>query len=168
MRNRSVINGNANKVLLRSLNALSYSCRYLSSTSHTITNDTILVTHHDDRSESKRTASLGYLCYSIDCHETILEFKIIGGCDSITCYCHDALLEFKATSTSGLGQRSEEHTSELQSRQYLVCRLLLEKKTITPTYAFDSLTSARPILPQAHDCTVRRIISAKRLVSADV
>src|SRR3712207_7557459 len=27
--------------------------------------------------------------------------------------------------------RSEEHTSELQSRQYLVCRLLLEKKTKT-------------------------------------
>src|SRR3712207_6929889 len=27
-------------------------------------------------------------------------------------------------------QRSEEHTSELQSRQYLVCRLLLEKKQI--------------------------------------
>src|SRR3712207_8436821 len=26
-------------------------------------------------------------------------------------------------------KRSEEHTSELQSRQYLVCRLLLEKKT---------------------------------------
>src|SRR3712207_8472774 len=31
------------------------------------------------------------------------------------------------------GQRSEEHTSELQSRQYLVCRLLLEKKKITLT-----------------------------------
>src|SRR3712207_7189922 len=29
-----------------------------------------------------------------------------------------------------LGRRSEEHTSELQSRQYLVCRLLLEKKKI--------------------------------------
>src|SRR5258707_9495297 len=27
-----------------------------------------------------------------------------------------------------VAQRSEEHTSELQSRQYLVCRLLLEKK----------------------------------------
>src|SRR3712207_8240248 len=27
------------------------------------------------------------------------------------------------------GSRSEEHTSELQSRQYLVCRLLLEKQT---------------------------------------
>src|SRR3712207_7761229 len=30
-----------------------------------------------------------------------------------------------------LVQRSEEHTSELQSRQYLVCRLLLEKKKIS-------------------------------------
>src|SRR3712207_8593297 len=30
-----------------------------------------------------------------------------------------------------LGERSEEHTSELQSRQYLVCRLLLEKKNKT-------------------------------------
>src|SRR3712207_8251038 len=29
-----------------------------------------------------------------------------------------------------LPRRSEEHTSELQSRQYLVCRLLLEKKKI--------------------------------------
>src|SRR3712207_7442283 len=30
--------------------------------------------------------------------------------------------------TVEVGPRSEEHTSELQSRQYLVCRLLLEKK----------------------------------------
>src|SRR3712207_8036320 len=29
-------------------------------------------------------------------------------------------------------RRSEEHTSELQSRQYLVCPLLLEKKTTSP------------------------------------
>src|SRR3712207_9320549 len=29
-----------------------------------------------------------------------------------------------------LRERSEEHTSELQSRQYLVCRLLLEKKKL--------------------------------------
>src|SRR3712207_6966584 len=34
--------------------------------------------------------------------------------------------------------RSEEHTSELQSRQYLVCRLLLEKKTL-PNKPFLSL-----------------------------
>src|SRR3712207_8315056 len=32
------------------------------------------------------------------------------------------------TPTSDLRERSEEHTSELQSRQYLVCSLLLEKK----------------------------------------
>src|SRR3712207_8186555 len=32
-------------------------------------------------------------------------------------------------SAPGGPARSEEHTSELQSRQYLVCRLLLEKKT---------------------------------------
>src|SRR3712207_8167885 len=31
-------------------------------------------------------------------------------------------------------QRSEEHTSELQSRQYLVCRLLLEKKNHPSSY----------------------------------
>src|SRR3712207_8812383 len=30
--------------------------------------------------------------------------------------------------------RSEEHTSELQSRQYLVCRLLLEKKKTNTTH----------------------------------
>src|SRR5476651_2746989 len=36
-----------------------------------------------------------------------------------------------AAGTSGKdSSRSEEHTSELQSRQYLVCRLLLEKKKI--------------------------------------
>src|SRR3712207_7544180 len=33
-----------------------------------------------------------------------------------------------------LGFRSEEHTSELQSRQYLVCRLLLEKKNKNYTH----------------------------------
>src|SRR3712207_7471960 len=32
--------------------------------------------------------------------------------------------------SGGLRPRSEEHTSELQSRQYLVCRLLLEKKIL--------------------------------------
>src|SRR3712207_8735823 len=35
--------------------------------------------------------------------------------------------------------RSEEHTSELQSRQYLVCRLLLEKKT---PYHYQHMLSA--------------------------
>src|SRR3712207_8027120 len=34
----------------------------------------------------------------------------------------------RSTKRKPLTSRSEEHTSELQSRQYLVCRLLLEKK----------------------------------------
>src|SRR2546429_6259236 len=43
---------------------------------------------------------------------------------------------------SGLADRSEEHTSELQSRLHLVCRLLLEKKKKT--------NSTRHRLPTAH------------------
>src|SRR5437879_7560261 len=44
-------------------------------------------------------------------------------------------------------ERSEEHTSELQSPMYLVCRLLLEKKKDGPTtLQFTSLTAA------AHNC----------------
>src|SRR5258707_9479927 len=39
------------------------------------------------------------------------------------------------------GERSEEHTSELQSRQYLVCRLLLEKKKKKKKQAFYERTS---------------------------
>src|SRR3712207_8382149 len=35
---------------------------------------------------------------------------------------------FLIQDAAGASKRSEEHTSELQSRQYLVCRLLLEKK----------------------------------------
>src|SRR3712207_7539397 len=43
------------------------------------------------------------------------------------------------------GFRSEEHTSELQSRQYLVCRLLLEKKkhTFIHTYQQSTTTPVR-------------------------
>src|SRR3712207_7692088 len=46
----------------------------------------------------------------------------------------------RTTTAPGPGQfgspRSEEHTSELQSRQYLVCRLLLEKKKIETFFGF--------------------------------
>src|SRR2546428_4569275 len=38
--------------------------------------------------------------------------------------------------------RSEEHTSELQSRSDLVCRLLLEKKKIYPVLAITGITAA--------------------------
>src|SRR5947209_16254472 len=41
----------------------------------------------------------------------------------------------RAASRSPPARRSEEHTSELQSRQYLVCRLLLEKKNCEANFA---------------------------------
>src|SRR3712207_8894635 len=52
-----------------------------------------------------------------------------------SCLTHSAILLLPAfllfqllPTLLGCHRRSEEHTSELQSRQYLVCRLLLEKK----------------------------------------
>src|SRR3712207_7381786 len=39
-----------------------------------------------------------------------------------------SMLPVAESAPAGRAARSEEHTSELQSRQYLVCRLLLEKK----------------------------------------
>src|SRR3712207_8763427 len=46
-----------------------------------------------------------------------------------------------ATDAATRSMRSEEHTSELQSRQYLVCRLLLPKKHLTTS----SLQNTRKI-----------------------
>src|SRR3712207_8929607 len=47
-----------------------------------------------------------------------------------------------ACASTPTAERSEEHTSELQSRQYLVCRLLLEKKKKHPQhYHFTSSPS---------------------------
>src|SRR5258707_6075049 len=44
---------------------------------------------------------------------------------------------------SSRSRRSEEHTSELQSRQYLVCRLLLEKKKKKKIHNITQLTTTR-------------------------
>src|SRR5258707_10270118 len=53
--------------------------------------------------------------------------------------------KYSASTTSkefGWVMRSEEHTSELQSRQYLVCRLLLEKKKNSLDHDFAPLQFA--------------------------
>src|SRR3712207_7652590 len=47
---------------------------------------------------------------------------------AFTFWLNDRTLYYRFVATLMLMARSEEHTSELQSRQYLVCRLLLEKK----------------------------------------
>src|SRR6266496_2817530 len=51
------------------------------------------------------------------------------------------------------GGRSEEHTSELQSRRDLVCRLLLEKKKRMRTWL---LLSASPFRQQVRDALLQR------------
>src|SRR2546430_13299421 len=48
--------------------------------------------------------------------------------------------------------RSEEHTSELQSQSNLVCRLLLEKKKITPRRTHLHGSTTHSVSPP-HDCT---------------
>src|SRR3712207_7881494 len=55
------------------------------------------------------------------------------GAASVRLCCQPAVPVQRTTSTRTAAPtaRSEEHTSELQSRQYLVCRLLLEKKHLT-------------------------------------
>src|SRR5438445_8404890 len=75
-------------------------------------------------------------------HETIVlpkrlvtvTFVICGGTRSATAVDHER------------HGRSEEHTSELQSRQYLVCRLLLEKKKNNRLCNVPALYDARKIL----------------------
>src|SRR5258707_14715580 len=54
-----------------------------------------------------------------------------GGCSGLVCTGASKEVSnrnFPVIAISSATSRSEEHTSELQSRQYLVCRLLLEKK----------------------------------------
>src|SRR3712207_8824449 len=57
----------------------------------------------------------------------IIDDHNAAGCRRVAVPAHLQLVH-QPTSPSGSCQRSEEHTSELQSRQYLVCRLLLEKQ----------------------------------------
>src|SRR5258707_7118580 len=53
-------------------------------------------------------------------------WKIFGGTSGAS----ESALAGSRSAMTAPARRSEEHTSELQSRQYLVCRLLLEKKNI--------------------------------------
>src|SRR2546422_1887604 len=59
------------------------------------------------------------------------------------------------TPRSGAPPRSEEHTSELQSRLHLVCRLLLEKKKIQAPQPTTLKNSPRRIRPHRTVCPMR-------------
>src|SRR3712207_7865564 len=71
------------------------------------------------------------LAYAMRYHETdnICQLYLGDGAISTGAFHESANL-------AGLWGRSEEHTSELQSRQYLVCRLLLEKKKKDTNFKF--------------------------------
>src|ERR1017187_7212735 len=65
--------------------------------------------------------------------------------------------------------RSEEHTSELQSPMYLVCRLLLEKKknsTPIPQLLVDPGTTVRVTLTVVISCPAQRAMKSTRGLSA--
>src|SRR2546429_6525314 len=59
------------------------------------------------------------------------------------------LCVFNRRSFFGFGERSEEHTSELQSRLHLVCRLLLEKKKTRTRTIY---CTSRHLSTLRHDC----------------
>src|SRR3712207_9486356 len=62
------------------------------------------------------------------CEESQIPHKVVRGSGHKTGPQTGAWMLPQGLWPLGLCTRSEEHTSELQSRQYLVCRLLLEKK----------------------------------------
>src|SRR3712207_8710583 len=78
------------------------------------------------RSEPGRGVDRGYVCQGRDRASAVDVARRPWECDD---------LENGGPTPGRPGRhqnaRSEEHTSELQSRQYLVCRLLLEKKKFT-------------------------------------
>src|SRR5437762_7327281 len=66
-----------------------------------------------------------------------------------------------ASGPPGHSDRSEEHTSELQSPMYLVCRLLLEKKKnrAQNPHTSDDLRPAPPSYPKVHRVFVLRFLT---------
>src|SRR3712207_8271662 len=63
--------------------------------------------------------------FAVNCTHLGCPVRWIQDASLFLCPCHGGVFYSDGRVAGG---RSEEHTSELQSRQYLVCRLLLEKK----------------------------------------
>src|SRR6202521_1704026 len=61
------------------------------------------------------------------------------------------------------GIRSEEHTSELQSPQNLVCRLLLEKKNVLPPIQEQALRARSPFLTPPYQPAIRPVCKSSRM-----
>src|SRR5437870_8012506 len=81
--------------------------------------------------------------------QVVVEESVVGDLQKAT---HD--LDAVPVEAKSAGVRSEEHTSELQSRGHLVCRLLLEKKKIKQTEKQPSIRSRHDIvgIRAHHEC----------------
>src|SRR3712207_8582595 len=86
-------------------------------------------------------------------YTTLFRSHVGSGCLSICCFriqrirnCCLFSCRFRIMHVGNNDLRSEEHTSELQSRQYLVCRLLLEKKNPLYLYTFSYSLKSLPCL----------------------
>src|SRR5207244_11240622 len=70
----------------------------------------------------------------VDCHRNGVDHMIVRGYEgevkdrAVTADMIELRVKLLRRDNASLNQRSEEHTSELQSPDHLVCRLLLEKK----------------------------------------
>src|SRR2546423_9754268 len=78
-------------------------------------------------------------------YTTLFRSPPVDGPMTGTGYAMAALDQVPPADGPGDGERSEEHTSELQSLAYLVCRLLLEKKK-RPTYVPHHRSRRQPCL----------------------
>src|SRR3712207_8444327 len=90
--------------------------------------------------------------YTLSLHDALPIYQARKLCERLLAYASPLELyaeEIDTYSGRHLGNflRSEEHTSELQSRQYLVCRLLLEKKKISQIYTPSSLYPSIILFP---------------------
>src|SRR3712207_8809989 len=72
-----------------------------------------------------------YIVVAIDKNALFVPHRVIESVDRNVHILHEERIDEVGQLWAKESFRSEEHTSELQSRQYLVCRLLLEKKNRT-------------------------------------
>src|SRR5690554_7777713 len=82
-----------------------------------------------------RTCASGSQHFAVLCLSATFDTTLAGTQQVHPCMLNCAILGAQAcTRYTERPNRSEEHTSELQSRPHLVCRLLLEKKNTASTY----------------------------------
>src|SRR5256885_9233470 len=77
------------------------------------------------------------------------------GCD----WASQSFLQIPLTAGCVQAQRSEEHTSELQSPCNLVCRLLLEKKKTTACCRMHACSTSGEVLRQPASSCIRQLLS---------